>query len=169
MGAAAPIIGIVLSVGGAIMQYRSQQEANDARRDAAAKQEDAARQSRRLAELNAINKERETTQELANLKGQTNREEALSRARAAASGVNMGTGSFGLALEDQEQSNREQYAWLKQTGASQADILREQGKYSELQGMAGADVTRAGMDSGWGAIVGGAKSAYSIGAGAGYW
>lgn len=157
---ALPYIAAIAGVAGSYMSYKSQSEA-------AAAQEDAARESQRLAELNAINEERETARQAENLRLAQSKEEAENRARLAASGISYDQqGSYGLSLKEQEKINREQLGWLKQSGANQADILRRQGKTSYDIAKANAKTTQYGA---YGAITGGIQGLYDTGYKASWW
>ena len=85
------------------------------------------------------------------------REEAASRARAAASGLTI-SGSISDFLEDQEQTNRENVAWTRKAGKNRAniqlgegqlasDITRKQGISSAI-GSFGSGV-QWGQQAGW--------------------
>jgi hypothetical protein len=156
----APIIAAVAGVAGAYTQYKSQSEA-------AAAQKDAARESQRLAEINARNEERETARQAENLRLSQQKEEATNRARAAASGIAVSPGgSYDLTLKEQEDINKQQLGWLKQSGANQADILRRQGKTSYDVAMADAKTTKYGS---YGSLLGGVQGLYDTGSKASWW
>ena len=158
MAQAAPIIAAVVGAAGTYMSYKSQSEA-------AAAQKDAAREAQRTAEMNAMRQERETAQQAENLRAAQKKAEAASRARAAASGTAAG-GSQELVMEEQQRTHAEELAWLKQSGRSQADIIRRGGQQAYATGMAQASGTKAGA---YGSVIGGAQQVYGIGKGASWW
>ena len=154
MAQAVPFIVAAVSVAGTYMQYKSQSEA-------AAGQEDAAREAQRQAEINAKMQEKETAVEAANLSMQQEKEEAANRARAAASGLAVAPGgSYSLALEEQKATNQRQLEWLKASGQSYADMTRMQGASAYRQGMSQAKASQYGA---YGALASGASNVYGIG------
>jgi len=158
MATAMPYIAMAMTAVGTYASYKSQSEA-------AAGQKDAAREASRLAEMNAQMSERETTRNAENMQAAQEREQATNRAKAAASGIS-GGGSFDLVMDEQKRIHGEEQDWLKQSGASKADIIRQGGALAQSQGYAQADATRAGS---WGTLIGGAQSIYGTGSQAEMW
>ena len=155
--AALPVISAIVTGVGAVMSYKSQSEA-------AAAQRDAARESQRIAELNAINQERETAQQAENMKKAQEREQAMNRAKASASGVAPG-GSFDLVMDAQKAEHAKQLGWLKQSGKSQAEIIRRGGQLAYGQGMAQAKQSQYGA---YGSLLGGIGGIADTGTRAGW-
>ena len=140
---------------------QAKQQAN-----AAEAQEQGARDAQRLAEMNAMAQEREAGQMADNMRAGQEQEEAANRARAAASGVSSNDlGSFGIYMDEQKETNREQLAWLKESGSSQVDILRAQGDSAYNIGMSNASTTRAGIGS---TVASGVSSVYGTARSAGW-
>jgi len=146
MGTAA-IVGAVISGVGSVMSYKSQSAAASA-------QKDAARDAQRLAEMNAVASERETAQEAENLARQQGKEQAINRARAAATGM-AGGGSLDMVMDEQKNIHGKEMSWLQQSGKSRADILRRQGDTAYKTGMAQASSLRSQAK---GSLIGGAGS-----------
>src|SRR3990172_3745050 len=119
-----PIALAVISAISAFSSSRSQRRAARAQRAAAEEQ-------RRIAELNAVRVEQETEEKIRRLGGQFGQEEALARARAAASGFKIGQESTGdsiaLSLAAQQRENARQLGWESSAGASRASIIRRGG------------------------------------------
>lgn len=158
MSGALPYIAVALTAAGTYQSFKSQSEA-------AAAQKDAARESARLAEINARNQERETQVEVANLSEAQAKAEAMNRAKAAASGVAVAPGgSYALTLAEQKKYNTRELEWLKESGASRANIIRQQGQSSMRTGMAQADATKSGAyGSLWSGLGSAASDTYTIG------
>ena len=131
---------------------------------AADAQEQGARDAQRLAEMNAMAQERESAQAADNLAKSQGQEEARNRAKASASGVS-GDGSFQTFMDDQMNTNAQQLAWLKNSGASQADIIREQGQSAYNVGMSNAKTTKIGIGN---TVVGGVSDVYGTASSAGW-
>jgi len=105
-------------------------------------QENAARESARLSELNAIDAELQNIRSEQNLRNEQQVSEAEGRARAAASGFT-GDGSTGIYLSEQEKVNKEALGWLAKTGQSSVSRIRGEGGVAQAQGSAQAAGTRA--------------------------
>lgn len=156
----AAAIPIVISLAGAFMEYQGQKKQSKAlnvaaaqqdqaalqQEQAAAKQEQAAEQSRQIAMKNAANIEAETAESVRR-ESQANRESQAMRVAMAAGGGGTAGGSTGNYLDTQTATEKSYVDWLAKAGQSRADIAAEQGDYSYLTGMAGADSTRAGASS----------------------
>lgn len=154
MGQFAPIISIVSTVLGTAMSFKSQS-------DAASFQKQEARDAARNAEIDAKNLERTSAIEASNLSKLQAREESFNRAKAFASGVAVDeSNSFGLVMAEQRQTNVEQMANLRESGASQAESIRRQGESAYGAGMARADSSKAGA---YGSLLSGAKDVFATG------
>ena len=114
----------------------------------AGKQMEAASDAKRAARANAAAIEAETAEEARRLKLEQDRTEASSRAAAAASGS--GGVSQDLYQDFLGDEHAKELAWLKKSGASQANITR-------IQGNAAASTARANA---FGTLAGGATSLY---------
>lgn len=109
----------------------------------AGQQEQAAMESQRLAELNAVDAEVSNAREQENLRLSQAAEQSEARARAAASGVVIDSGSTGGFLDAKEQNAAGQLGWMKQVGESEVRNIRTEGETAKQQGLATAMGTRA--------------------------
>lgn len=134
---AAPLITLATSAFSVITQMR-----------AAGAQEDAAAESRRLAELNAQYLEQESREEERRLRYQSEREQATARARVAASGVTM-QGSPGLYLEEMQKVLGQEIDWLRRSTELRKEQEQFGGEIAYRTGLERARSTRVrGIQSG---------------------
>jgi len=111
---------------------------------------EAAKDAERIADRNAERAEKEAEERARRLAKEKARELSMGRARAAASGFRMGDSSQ-IYLDELERTRDEEIRWVREAGASQADILREEGDYARTQGFGSA----------FGTLASGAANAYS--------
>ena len=88
--------------------------------------EQAAKEAEGIAEDNARREAMEAEEMAQRAEKEAAREESLSRARAAASGV--GGESTDLYQEDLAKTNQREIDWIRRSGASRADITRREGQ-----------------------------------------
>ena len=152
LSTAMPYVTAAVGIGGAAASYYQADKAADAQKAAGQKaQEIAAANAKRIAEETAESSRRLKAQQDANLSD--------ARARMAASGVRSGTGSQGKFQTNMESAMASERAWLKKSGASQADIAMREGYYANAQAKAGAASTLAsGIGSSAGLALQGAQS-----------
>lgn len=136
MGQVAAVAMVVSSLVGFVT---SMQTAND--------QEDLARQ-------NAANEAAEAEEALRQEQEANRAEEALTRAKAAASGIDPDVGSSRWFQEDQKRQNRLREDWIIRAGKSRADIATKTGKIqaraSRVKGVGHlAEGAGAAGDAGW--------------------
>lgn len=129
---AAPLITAFMSAAGSM--YQSSQMASA--------QREAAREQRRMSELNASAIEAETSEQARRMKGDIAQKEATARARAAASGASVEGTSVGTYLEELSAEDQAQLDWLVKSGQTRAGITREEGVSAEKAGMAQAGATK---------------------------
>jgi hypothetical protein len=125
-----------------------------------AQQREAAKEAERLANKNAEAAAAETEEVARRAAKDAARAEALARAKSVASGVS--GASADLYIQELEQSNKEQIAWIRKAGATNVDIIRYGGIQARRQGEAAAMGTAAGGISS-------ASNSWYQGVHAGYW
>lgn len=156
----------IFSVVSAILSLVQGFQQAKAEKEMARRQEELGREAQGIAEANAQRIEAENREQARRLDLQQKSEEAKARAYAGASGFSTedDTGSIALSLYAQKSENVKQLSYLKEAGASQAGIARQQGEYSlhsaEAQAAASRQRAKAAM---WGGFAGAAKSVLSIG------
>ena len=139
MAAAAPILTLVATGVGAVMQI----SAASRQREAARRTEAAAHEARAIRERNAVLIEAEGNEQKRRMQAEHDRKMALARARTAASGV-MFTGTSELYFADLEETHGEELDWLDYSTRSRIDQELHAGYYDYLTGMSSAEITRAG-------------------------
>ena len=145
MGSAVAIIGAVYSI------YSGMQEKKASK--AAAKEQEA------MAARNAALSEAETREEAARMQQAKDEQMAKSRAKAAASGVQTG-GSMDIFMGAQDDKLRGEIDWLKKSGSSRADLIRQGGAFAASQTRQQGSTALA---SGIAGAIGGLGSAYDSG------
>jgi len=155
MAQAAPFIAIAASVAGTYMSFSAQSEAS-------AFQKQEARDARLGADIDSRNLARTNAIEASNLKTLQEKEESYNKAKAYASGMTFddNENSFGLVMAEQRQTNAEQLANLKSTGASNVERILRDGESAYNTGQYQADASMAGA---WGTLIGGASDVYDTG------
>lgn len=161
----AAAIPIVISVAGAYLSYKSQQ-------DAASDQEKMARENARqqemAAEMNARRVSQETDEESRRMSKMQREQEATARAKAAASGVQQ-SGSISEYLEGMMSENQAQLDWHKKSGQSRVDEILWTGQsQADLSRMEGKYRSDASKSKSYGALLSGAGDVYGYGKGT-YW
>ena len=145
MAAAAPVLPFLslgLTVVGAIGQF-----------GAAQGQEDAAHESRRMAEMNAAIEEAEAREEERRMVFQAEKEKSRAVALAASSGVTL-QGSPGLHIQEMDEVLRDEVDWLRHSSKMRQAQISAQGRYQQMAGLYKAKATRSAA---WGRVFGGAK------------
>ena len=112
--AAVTIISAIVGAGTAVYSAKQQH-------DAAGDAEDLAKQNAKAAEA-------QTAEEARRLETTQQRDQSLARARAAASGVNPGSGTTSLFLEEMESTQESELEWLKRSGYYTSKALKDEGK-----------------------------------------
>jgi hypothetical protein len=124
------------------------QQQSKAQKEAAAMQEAAGVESKRVAEENALRIESEGQEQQRRLDEKMKQEEATGRARAAASGAvwtpEDENSSLATVIKSQAEENARQLAWERKATASQAAISRRAGDYAYRSAQAQAAATRKG-------------------------
>jgi hypothetical protein len=152
------------------------QQQSKAQKEAAAMQEAAGVESKRVAEENAVRIEQEGQESQRRLSEKMKQEEATGRARAAASGAVWNpedeNSSLATVIKSQADENARQIAWERRATASQAAISRRAGNYAYSSAQAQARATRKGAKytskQGQSALIGGFLGAGKAAAGGAY-
>ena len=169
------LIGAVGTIYASKKSYEAQKDASELQVEAAqeqvvqagyqeqmaGQQEIAAMEAQRLAELNAVDAEVQNVREQEQLRVTQAAEQGEARARAAASGVEIGSGSTGAFLSEKKSAAKEQLGWLTQVGESKVREIRSEGEAVKQQGLAQAMGTRA-QAAGTRAQAAGTKAAAEI-------
>lgn len=111
----------------------------------------AGRQAKRTAKANAELARLETEEEIRRTRKMQQREEALARAKAAASGVSEG-GSMSSYIKEMEQENSRQLEWMRKAGRSRSSVIKEEGDAawkSSLASAAGSFASAVGAGYDW--------------------
>lgn len=95
----------------------------------------AAKQAGKIGEMNAANIQAETAESAYRLHQDQQRTESMMRARMAASGAKMESGSFQLYADAMKEAHARDLDWLRRSGASQASMARYEGKTAKSSGM----------------------------------
>lgn len=106
-------------------------------------EEEAGREAKRLANLNAADKMVATEEETRRLRNQQTEEESLALARAAASGVDVSGSTSNLFLKTLTTENKAQLDWLRKSGLSASARIKEGGESAYRTGMTQAASTQA--------------------------
>jgi hypothetical protein len=143
------------------------EQQSKAQKEAAAMQEAAGVESKRVAEENAVRIEQEGEESQRRLDEKMKQEEATGRARAAASGAvwtpEDENSSLATVIKSQADENKRQLSWERRATASQAALTRSQGDYAQRSAYAQAKATRKGAQytakGGKAALIGGVLGA----------
>jgi hypothetical protein len=139
------------------------QQQSKAQKEAAAMQQAAGVESKRVADENALRIEQEGEESQRRLAEKMKLEESTAKARAAASGAVYDptdeNSSLTTVIKSQADENARQLAWEKKATASQAALTRSQGSYAQRAAEAQARATRKGAkytaSQGKSALIGG--------------
>lgn len=137
-------ISLVFAAVGAGMQYKAGQDQKKAGERTARMQEEAGKESQRIANQNAANTESETAEQVRRESIANKEADATRKLKVAGSGGTL-SGSSKNFLDEQSQRQSDSIDWLKKSGKSRADIERAQGKYSSMTAKANASATRGAL------------------------
>lgn len=151
-------VAAVATIFSAAVSYSAANKASRRADEAAAAEKEMA-----IQEAAAI--EAETAESVRRAKDAAAKAEGTSRARAAASGLEL-DGSLGLSLSDMSQEHMRQIDWMAKAGASRARMAIMGGDLRSDAQSARADQFTA---QSWGAISSGVSGGYTAGASAGWW
>ena len=98
----------------------------------------AADDAERIAKKNAELAEQETEEQARRLEKQQSRERSLAKAKAAASGVDITSGSTASYLAELEDWQKDELSWLVKTGKYAGQQYKDQGRLAKQQGYAQA-------------------------------
>ena len=167
------LLGLAGEIYGGYQSYKSQQEAYDIMKEAqqeqvrtaglqeqqAAKQEMAAIEQQRINEQNMIQAAIQNAQEEENLRKRQKQEIGERRARAAASGVVMDTGSFGRNLTEAQKIAQSEFDWLRKANQSEIQAMESKTKYDrQMADMAAGNTRIAASNTRAGAVGTGARA-----------
>ena len=150
------LLTMATNIYGGIKSYKAQKEAAEVQADAAqeqtrvaglqeaqaAQQEVAAIEQQRMNERNTIAKQQQQAIEEHNRQREQQQAEGMARAKAAASGVVMDSGSTGAYLTEQERVHASEMDWLKKANMSEIDAMRAQTQYDRQMADMQANQTR---------------------------
>ena len=119
----------------------------------------SAKQADQVGAVNAQFIQAETEESAFRMFETQKRNQATMRARQAASGVTMDSGSAVLYADAMKSANDRELAWLRRAGAQQSGNARYEGKIAKSQGMSGAI----------GSLAQGVSSIYGYGGDKGWW
>ena len=142
MAAVAPFISLGFTAIGAVRQF-----------GAARRQEDAARESRRLTEMNMAIEEAEAREEERRLKFTAEKQRGRAVALAAASGITL-EGSPGLMIQEMDDVLADEVDWLRHSSKMRQAQIESAGRFEEQAGLYKAEQTRSAA---WQRIFGGVK------------
>ena len=127
MGEAAPaIMAISAVIGAATAGYSAYQ------------QHAAAEDVEKIAKKNAELAEQEAEEQARRLEKQQARELSMAKAKAAASGVDITSGSISDYLTEMEDWQKEELDWIRTTGRTSGQSYRDQGRIASQSAKTGA-------------------------------
>jgi hypothetical protein len=127
MATAAPaIMAITAVIGAATAGYSAYQ------------QHQAAGDAEKIAKRNAELAEQEAEEQARRIEKQQSRDLSLAKAKAAASGVDITSGSVSSYLMELEDWQKEELDWIKSTGKTSGQSYRDQGRLASQSAKSGS-------------------------------
>ncbi len=167
------LLGLAGEIYGGYQSYKSQQDAYEIMKEAqqqqvktaglqeqqAAKQEIAAIEQQRINEQNILQAALQNAQEEENLRLAQKQKMGERRARAAASGVVMDTGSFGRNLTEAQKVAQSEFDWLRKANESEIAAMKAKTRYDrQMADMAAGNTRIAASNTRAGAAGTGARA-----------
>ena len=155
-----------MAVVGAVAAVFSAYAGYEGNRKAQAAADRAAKKEQTMAAHDAAAIEAETAEQQRRARNQADKTEAENRARAAASGVDIDTGTIDIALDSMSEEHARQISWMGKVGASAVQSALMGGSARAAAQRATGSQFAAQK---WGSIAQGASNVYSIGQKSNWW